>query len=103
MDYRGLRKTINQYLNSIQSNREFLMTHVGINVTRSGHFKVRSEEKTPSCVINKDGSFHDYGSGKHYGDMVALLYDGYSAFDSLSNTIKWLCQELGIDWEVYHG
>jgi len=47
----------------------------------------------------KEGSFHDYGTGEHYVDIVSLLYDGYHAFDSLSNTMKWVCLELNINWE----
>ena len=103
MNYKITRETINSQLNSLESNKRFLINNVGIDVTRGGKFKVRPEEKTPSCVINKDGSFHDYGTGEHYKDIVSLLYDGYRAFDSLTDTMKWVCEELGIDWEVYYG
>lgn len=102
MNYKAFRETINQYLNSFDSNKQFLENNIGIDVTRDGKFKVRPEEKTPSCIINKDGSFHDYGSGEHYSDIVSLLYDGYQAFDSLFETMKYVCQELNIDMEAYY-
>lgn len=103
MNYKNLRETINQTLNTFQGNKRFLETNLGIDVTKSGHFRVRADDKTPSCIINKDGSFHDFGSGEHYTDMVSLLYDGYHAFDSLPDTVKWLCDELNIDREAHHG
>ncbi len=100
MTYKDLRTQINQRLGNANAAKTFLQTNIGIDVTKDGFFKVRSDERTPSCKINKDGSFHDFGSGEHYGDMVSLLYDGYHAFDSLPETMEWLCQELGIKWEV---
>lgn len=102
MNYNVIRKTINHHLNTFESNKRFLIQNVGIDVTRSGHFRVRTSDKTPSCIINKDGSFHDFGSGEHYGDIVSLLFDGYLAFDSLPNTMQWICEELNIDLEGYH-
>lgn len=101
MNYKELRRTIQTHLNSFESNKLFLTQSIGIDVTRDGKFKVRKDERTPSCVINKDGSFHDYGSGRHYIDIVSLVYDGYNAFDSLPSTMKWVCEELNIDWEAY--
>ena len=103
MDYKSLREAINQCLNSFESNKWFLENKIGVDVTRSGHFRVRPEDNTPSCIINKDGSFHDFGSSEHYGDMVSLLFDGYHGFSSLSDTMKWLCEELNIPWEVNNG
>ena len=58
------------------------------------------EENSPSCKIYKNGSCHDFGSGEHYSDIVSLLFDGYRAFDSLPQTMEWLCKELGIKREV---
>ncbi len=102
LQYEALRSSIRERTDSIADARNIL-NQIGIDVTRDGFFKVRSEERTPSCTINKDGSFHDFGSGEHYGDIVSLLYDGYHAFDTLTDTMQWLCQELGIQWEAYHG
>jgi hypothetical protein len=77
-----------------------ILQNIGIDISRNGFFKIRPEERTPSCKINKNGSFHDFGSGEHYSDIVSLLYDGYHAFDSLPATMQWLCGELGVEWEV---
>ena len=98
-DYRKIR-------NNIQSRTEdprvvkSILGHIGIDITKDGFFKVRPKERTPSCKINKDGSFHDYGSGEHYVDMVSLLFDGYNAFETLPETMEWLCDELGIAREI---
>ncbi len=100
--YKALRSSIKGRTGSAVDATNIL-NRIGIDVTRDGFFKVRPEERTPSCAINKDGSFHDFGSGEHYSDIVSLLYDGYHAFDTLTDTMQWLCQELGIQWEVHHG
>ena len=100
MNYKESRTKINHHLDNNYAAKNFLMNHIGIDVTKDNFFKVRPDERTPSCKINKDGSFHDFGSGEHFSDLVALLYDGYHAFDSLPETMEWVCQELGIDWEV---
>ena len=100
MNYKTLRETINQNLNTFEANKRFLEHNIGIDVTRAGHFRVRTNDNNPSCIINKDGSFHDFGSGEHYSDMVSLIFDGYRAFDSLSDTMKWLCEELNINCEA---
>ena len=102
MDYKNLRQTIRAHTSDPQVNIGLLKS-LGIDISRDGFFKVRSEERTPSCKVNTDGSFHDFGSGEHYSDIVSLLYDGYNAFDSLSDTMEWLCNELGISWEVDNG
>jgi len=101
MTYRSVRAQIKQRLTNANSIKTFLQTNIGIDVTRNGFFKVRVEDRTPSCKVNQDGSFHDFGSGEHYSDMVSLLFDGYQAFESLPKTMEWLCQELGITWEVH--
>lgn len=101
IDFKKTRTLIRTHTASGDVVKGFLV-NFNIDVTRDGFFKVR-EESTPSCQINKDGSCHDYGTGAHYGDVVSLLYDGYHAFDSLPETMKWLCNELGIDMEVCHG
>jgi hypothetical protein len=100
MNYKIIRMTINRHLNSFESSKRFLGQNIGIDVTRSGYFKVRIDDKNPSCIINKNGSFHDFGSGNHYKDMVSLLFDGYRAFDSLSDTMEWICKELNINLEM---
>ncbi len=100
MDYKRQRELIKSSCSNKEAIKGFLMNNVGIDVTRDGYFKVRPEEKTPSCIINQDTSFHDYGSGEHYGDLVSLLYDGYHAFDSLPETMEWLCSEFNIEWKV---
>ena len=58
------------------------------------------EENSPSCKLYKNGSCYDFGSGEYYSDIVSLLFDGYRAFDSLPQTMEWLCEELGIKIEV---
>jgi len=100
MDYKKQRQQIQNYFGSKNTVKNFLEVYIGIDVTRDGSFKVRPDERTPSCKINNDGSCHDYGSGEHYSDIVSLLYDGYHAFDSLPKTMEWLCDELNIDMEV---
>ncbi len=82
MDYRKTRKLISSQTGDISTNSRLLMS-AGIDTTEDGSFKVRADGKTPSYKINKDGSFHDYGSGEHYSDIVSLLYDGYQAFGLL--------------------
>ena len=99
MTSKHLREAIRECTNSPEPNIRILRD-IGIDITRKGYLKVRPEEKTPSCVINKDGSFHDYGSGEHYSDIVSLLYDGFHAFTSLPETMQWLCEELSIKREV---
>jgi len=79
-----------------------LLQTIGIDITKDGFIRVRPDDRTPSCKINKDGSFHDFGSGEHYSDIVSLLYDGYGAFNSLFETMKYVCQELNIDMGVCH-
>ena len=98
MSYEALRQTIKSNMADPQTNIN-LLRELGIDITKDGFFKVRPEERTPSCKVNKDGSFHDFGSGEHYSDIVSLLYDGYGAFDSLPETMQWLCDELDIPWE----
>ncbi len=99
MDYKHLRKAIKECTNSPEPNIRILNSAY-IDVTKDGFCRVRQEDKTPSCKINKDGSFHDFGSGEHYTDIVSLLFDGYHAFDSLTDTMQWVCDELNITWEV---
>jgi len=101
-NYKSFRAYINNHLTHSSDKKDFLTKNIGIDVTRDGFFRVRPDDKTPSCKINKDGSFHDFGSGEHYSDLVALLFDGYHAFNSLPETMEWLCLELGIEWEVNH-
>jgi hypothetical protein len=101
MTCKQLREVIKECTNSPKPNIRILKD-IGIDITRDGKFKVRPEEKTPSCVINRNGSFHDYGSGIHYSDIVSLLYDGYRAFNSLFETMTYVCQELNIDMEAYY-
>ena len=101
-DHKALRAYIRTIVGSGSTANSFLQNNIGIDVTRDGKFKVRQEEKTPSCIINKDGSFHDFGSGTHYSDVVALLFDGYQAFSSLFETMTYVCQELNIDMEAYY-
>ena len=79
-----------------------LLQTIGIDITKDGFIRVRPDDRTPSCKINKDGSFHDFGSGEHYSDIVSLPYDGYGAFNSLFETMKYVCQELNIDMGVCH-
>jgi len=101
MNYKTLRETIRTKTAS-DSVVVQILNRIGISVTRDGFFKVRPEDRTPSCKINKDGSCHDYGSGEHYSDVVSLLFDGYRAFDSISSTMEWTCEELNINMEAYH-
>jgi hypothetical protein len=101
-DFKAIREEIRSHTGNKESAMYFLRHHAGIDVTRDGKFKVRYEERTPSCVVNDNGSFHDYGTGEHYSDVVSLLFDGYSAFDTLLETITYLCQEYNIDMEKYH-
>ena len=100
-NYKRLRQTIKAHTSNAGVNIK-LLNNLGIDISKDGFFKVRPEERTPSCKVNMDGSFHDFGSGEHYSDIVSLLYDGYKAFDSLFDTMIWLCVELGIEWEVNH-
>ena len=100
MHYKDLRDKIKKFIGDRKSSIDFLENRIGIDVTRGFYLRVRPDDKTPSCKVNKDGSFHDFGSGEHYSDIVSLLYDGYHAFDTLSETMQWFCEELNIDMEV---
>lgn len=49
-----------------------ILTSFGYEIsTRDYKFKLR-DEKTPSAVINKDGTIHDYGANYH-GDIIDVL------------------------------
>jgi hypothetical protein len=100
--YQKVRIEIKNCISTREAAELFLRIKIGIDITKDGFIRVRSDDRTPSCKINKDGSFHDFGSGEHYRDIVSLLYDGYGAFNSLFETMKYVCQELNIDMGVYH-
>ncbi len=102
MNHKTIRQTIKAHTSDPQVNIRLLKS-LGIDITKDGFFKVRPDERTPSCKVNADGSFHDFGSGEHYSDIVSLFYDGYNAFGSLADTMEWLCDELNIPWEVDNG
>jgi hypothetical protein len=101
MTYKLQREFIRTYASNANTSY-LLLERIGIDITKDGFIRVRPDDRTPSCKINKDGSFHDFGSGEHYSDIVSLLYDGYGAFDSLFETMKYVCQELNIDMGVCH-
>jgi len=101
MNYKQQREKLKLHTSNKETPKELLQT-IGIDITKDGFIRVRLDDRTPSCKINKDGSFHDFGSGEHYSDIVSLLYDGYGAFDSLFETMKYVCQELNIDMGVCH-
>jgi hypothetical protein len=101
MTYKLQREFIRIYASNANTSY-LLLERIGIDITKDGFIRVRPDDRTPSCKINKDGSFHDFGSGEHYSDIVSLLYDGYGAFNSLFETMKYVCQELNIDMEVCH-
>jgi len=94
MNHKATREAIASRTATREAIREILES-IGIDITASFHFKVR-DEATPSALINKDGSVYDFGSGEYYGDIVSLLYDGYKAFNSLTDTMTYLCDYLGI-------
>lgn len=50
-----------------------ILRSVGIEVSNTYTFKLR-DERTPSAVINKDGSLHDYGANFH-GDILDALQE----------------------------
>jgi len=94
MNHKATRAEIATRTATRETIKEILES-IGIDITASYHFKVR-EESTPSALINKDGSVYDFGSSEYYGDIVALLFDGYKAFNSLTDTMAYLCDYLGI-------
>jgi len=98
-EYERLRNKIRLYVSSIEPNLSIL-TRLGIPIHKGGFIRVRIDDRTPSCKINKNGSFHDYGTGTHYSDIVSLLYDGFHAFNTLTETIQWLCGELNIEFNI---
>jgi len=51
---------------------------LGYEVDRTWKLKLR-DEKTPSALINMDGTVHDYGSGWH-GDLISLLQEFHNSF-----------------------
>jgi len=99
MSYKSIRQTIKLHTSNSQTNI-LILNGIGIDISKDGFCKVRPDEKTASCKINNGGSFHDFGSGEHYSDIVSLLFDGYQAFDTLPETMQWLCEELNIPWEI---
>lgn len=47
---------------------------MALNIEVDSHFKFKSEgENTPSSLINKDGSLHEFNSGDHFGDIFDYL------------------------------
>ena len=102
MNYKQQREKLKLHTSNKETPKELLQT-IGIDITKDGFIRVRPEDRTPSCKINKDGSFYDFGSSEYYSDIVALLYDGYAAFDSLTDTMQWVCQQVNIPWEVNNG
>lgn len=99
MDYKSLRQKIQEQTNSRYVVVKILNT-IGIDVTRDHYFKVR-EERTPSVYIYKDGVCYDFGSGKHYSDVISLFYDGYKIFNNLPQTMFWICEVLNINIEDF--
>lgn len=77
---------------------ESILSSLGVYM-RGGKVMLR-EEKTPSSIINKDGSVYDFGSGILYPDIVSVLYDGLGAFDTLYNATIWVAQNIGIEIEI---
>ena len=98
--YRNIRVLIRSRTSNVETNIQILHT-INIDSTKDRFIRVRPDDGTPSCKCNNDGSFHDYGSGEHYSDIVSLLFDGYKAFESLPETMEWLCEELNIEKEAY--
>jgi len=87
MDIKARRKIVADHFNNREAVKD-LLEGMGIDVMRSYHFKLR-DEKTPSAFINTNGSIKDFGSGESYSDVVALLFDGYSAFSSVVDALSW--------------
>lgn len=62
--YREPRQKIRLHTSNVDMNINIL-NNIGIDIIKDGFFKVRSDERTPSYKVNKNGSFHDFGSGEN--------------------------------------
>lgn len=58
---------------SDQSKMAEAVRSLGYNINKEFKFS-RRDENTPSCLVNKDGTWHDYGDGVH-GDWAALYME----------------------------
>ncbi len=66
---------------------------LGIDVTREFKFTLR-DERTASCVINNDGTVHDFGDGSHHDFVnVIQIKDGLDFKDAVMKAEEM----LGID------
>lgn len=74
-----------------------VLTSLGYEISRSWQFKLR-DEKTPSALINNDGSVHDYGNGWH-GDLISLLQE-YKGFRTFGNAKEEAERLLGMEVEI---
>ncbi len=88
MNYNAIRQEIRSRTDTAIDVVQILNS-INIDSTKDGFIRVRPDDDNPH-----------YGSGEHYSDIVTLLFDSYRTFDSLPETMQWLCGELGIEWEV---
>jgi len=71
---------------------------LGYNINRSGAFKLRSEEKTPSANVNpKNGNIKDFGSDESY-DLIDILTQFHGM--DFKGAVLYLCDYFGISYEI---
>ncbi|MBT5934544.1 hypothetical protein [Sulfurimonas sp.] len=73
-----------------------ILSYIGYEFNRSGKFRLRAEESTPSASVTRDGNIKDFGSG-WYGDIFALLHDYYDY--SIVDAAKYVADCVGVDYE----
>jgi DNA primase len=56
----------------IQEQIASILNSQGFKVYRGFRFSLRLDDNTPSAIINKNGSIHDFGTGWH-GDVISVL------------------------------
>ncbi len=71
---------------------------LGYNINRSGAFKLRGEEKTPSANVNpKNGNIKDFGNDESY-DLIDILTKFHDM--DFKSAVLYLCDYFGISYEV---
>ena len=71
-----------------------ILTGLGFEVGRDWKFALREDERTPSASIRQDGYISDFGDGRSWSDVVALLHENRGL--SLKDATLFVCEQMGI-------
>jgi len=78
-----------------QDNVKDIVRTLGYEITGSGHFRIRQEEKNPSASVSKTGLINDFG-GEGY-DVIKLLTDVHRM--TFVDALKWLAVQWNIQYD----